>query len=234
MLRSILVTGTDTGIGKTFVTAGLARACVRRGMDVGVMKPFATGARRVGRRLISDDARILRSAAGVDDPLEEINPVCLRLPLAPRVAARQEGKRIDLGRVLLAYRGLSKAHPTLLVEGVGGLLVPLSTGFTVAHFARRLRLPLLIVARPSLGTINHSALTVHVARSFGLPILGFVVNAAEPSRRGLAERLNPRTLEEETGVPVLAELPHLRGRLLHPFFDRLLLALNRSAASADL
>src|SRR5947209_3311877 len=155
MMRAFLVTGTDTGVGKTVVTAGIAAALARAGVDVGVMKPFATGAKRARGRLASEDARFLRRAAGVQDSLEQINPICLQAPLAPSMAADIAKKKIDLRRVWAAFRHLQARHSTVVVEGVGGLLVPLITGFTVAHFARRLKLPLLIVTRPSLGTLNH-------------------------------------------------------------------------------
>jgi dethiobiotin synthetase len=222
MKRSLLVTGTDTGVGKTFVAGGIAAALARRGIDVGVMKPFATGAIRVGGRLVSEDARFLRGAAGVDDPLDLINPSCLRPPLAPAMAARVANQPIDLNRVWAAWRTLTARHSTMVVEGVGGLLVPLVTGLTVADLARRWTLPLVIVTRPSLGTINHTKLTVLAARSHGLRILGLVINSAVRTRRGLAERLNPAALEAETGVPLLAEIPFLSpGRFRHPAFDRI-------------
>ena len=222
MTRSILVTGTDTGVGKTLVAGGLAAALARRGVDVGVMKPFATGAIRVRGRLVSEDARFLQQAAGTDDPLELINPSCLRPPLAPAMAAQVAKNPIDLKKVWKAWRELQARHSTIIVEGVGGLLVPLVTGWTVADLARRWRLPLVIVTRPTLGTINHTKLTVLAARSHGLRVLGLVLNAAVRTRRGLAERLNPAALVEETGVPLLGEIPHLGGRARRdPLFDRL-------------
>jgi dethiobiotin synthetase len=224
MIRAFLVTGTDTGVGKTLVSGGLAAALARRGIDVGVMKPFATGARRKRGKLVSEDAEFLREAAGVSDPLDQINPVCLEPPLAPFMAARVVRKPIDLRTVGSAYRILRGAHSTLIVEGVGGLLVPLLTGFTVAHLARRWKLPLLIVTRPTLGTLNHTALSVLAARSFGLRILGLVVNQGSPAPRGLAERLNPAALEAETRVPILAQIPflgsHPGSALRHVAFDR--------------
>jgi dethiobiotin synthetase len=219
MSGSLLVTGTDTGVGKTVVAAGLAAALRRRGIDAGVMKPFASGARR-GR---SEDALLLREAAGVDDPLDLINPVLFRLPLAPSVAARQEGRTVDVPRARAAFRALTRRHARGVVEGVGGLLVPIRDRWTVAHLARQWRLPLLIVARPTLGTINHTALTVLAARRFGLRVLGIVVNHAARFRIGPAERSNPAVLAAETDVPVLAEIPYLGRDLLraarHPAFD---------------
>ena len=230
MMRGFLVTGTDTGVGKTVVTGGIAAALARRGIDVGVMKPFATGARRVRGRLVSEDARFLRQASGVDDPLERINPICLQPPLAPSMASEVAKKPIRLGDVWTAWRELRARHSAMVVEGVGGLLVPLVTGLTVADLARRLKLPILIVTRPSLGTLNHTALTVHAARSFRLPILGLVINYAQPLRRSLAERLNPAALRKQTGLPILGEIPHLGAdpvrALRHPVFDQIAEALN--------
>lgn len=215
--RSLLVSGTDTGIGKTVVAAGLAAALRRRGVDVGVMKPVASGARRG----VSDDAVYLRKTAGVDDPLELVNPLLFKAPLAPSVAAAVEKRRVDLRPVYAAYRELLRRHEGVVIEGVGGLLVPIRPRWTVAHFARKLRLPLLVVARPKLGTLNHTALTVLAARAFGLRIYGLVVNFAEP---GGSDRRTWSALEVETGLPVLGVLPH------HPkpaAFDALAKALIR-------
>ena len=212
-LPGLFVTGTDTGIGKTYVSAGLASAFRRRGIDVGVMKPIASGAVRRGRAWVSEDAVALRDAAGAPDPLELVNPVLLRPPLAPSVAGK-----VDLALAMRAWRELRARHRTMIVEGVGGLVVPLKPRLPVAAFAKRLGLPLLLVTRPALGTINHTLLTVMAARSFGLRVLGLVINAHAPGRPGLAERTNPRALEVETGLPVLANLKHGAGKA---DFDRL-------------
>jgi dethiobiotin synthetase len=209
MSPSLFVTGTDTGVGKTVVAAGIAAAFRRRGADVGVMKPFATGARRRGGRLVSDDAESLRRAAGVPDPLELVNPVCLEPALAPSVAARLSRRSLDLGEVMRAYRSLRRLHPTLVVEGIGGLLVPVMEGYPVARLVRRMLLPLLIVARPTLGTINHTALTVLAARTWGLKILGIVFSFSTKLRAGAAERTHAAAVASETGVPVLGEVPYL-------------------------
>ena len=229
MKRGYFVTATDTGVGKTVVTGGLAAALARKGIDVGVMKPFATGARQVGRRLVSDDARFLQRAVANEDSLDLINPVCLKPPLAPSMAADVAKTPIDLRAVWSAWRTLRSLHSTIIVEGVGGLLVPLLPRFTVARFSKRLGLPLLIVTRPTLGTLNHTALTVHAARSHGLRVAGLIINHAARIRPGLAERLNPAALEAETRVPVLGTVPFLGSdplrALRHAAFDRLAAAL---------
>lgn len=210
MMRSLLVTGTDTDVGKTFVAAGLAAALRRRGVDVGVMKPVATGS--------SDDARVLMAASGSGDPLDLVNPIHLKAPLSPHLAAKREGTRVDLRRIDRAFQLLVSRHDLIIVEGAGGLLVPIREGFTFADLAKRLRLPLLVVARDTLGTINHTSLTVEAARARGLKILGIVVNRSRPGRPDLAERLNPAAIAEATGVPVLASLP---GRPPARAFDEL-------------
>ena len=207
MTHSIFVTGTDTGVGKTYVAAGIARALRRRGVDVGVMKPVASGVVRG----VSEDAALLKAAAGVRDALQFINPIGLQPPLAPSVAARILKATVDLRRVWFAYGTLAARHDCMIVEGVGGLLVPLLDRVPVAHLAARLGLPLVIVTRPTLGTINHTALTVHAARSWGLKVLGLVINHHAKVKIGLAERTNRRALETECRVPVLAELRHGAG-----------------------
>lgn len=221
-IPSLFVTGTDTGVGKTVVAAGIAAALARRGVDVGVMKPVATGGVRRNGRLVSEDAEFLRRAACVSDPLDFINPVCLAAPLAPLYAARRP---LDLSPVWKAWRALTGRHRTLIVEGIGGLLVPLRRRFAVAHLVRHLGLPLLIVARPTLGTINHTALTALAARSFGLRVIGVVINYPEDFRRGAAERGAPSALEAAANAPVLAEVPYLGsdplGRSGHAVFRKI-------------
>ncbi len=199
MGRSFFVTGTDTGVGKTFVAAGLAAAFRRRGVDVGVMKPVATGR--------SDDAGRLIKAAGSNDPIDLVNPIHLEAPLSPHLAAKLERTRVDMRRIDRAFHELKSRHKLLIVEGAGGILVPIRDHFTMADLAKRLRLPVLIVARDTLGTINHTSLTVEIARSRGLKVLGVVVNRSRPGRADLAERLNPSAIAAAAGVKTLASIP---------------------------
>jgi dethiobiotin synthetase len=172
MARGFFVTGTDTGVGKTVVACALVRELRRAGLDVGAMKPAETGVGPEGPL----DARALRAAAGVDDPLEEICPFQLALPAAPSVAAAHEGRELDVGRILACFRALSARHECMVVEGAGGLLVPLSEGFTMADLARELGLPVLVVARAALGTINHTLLTLEALSRRGLPCAGVVIS----------------------------------------------------------
>ncbi len=204
----LIVTGTDTGVGKTVVAALLASCMLRRGFDVGVMKPLSSGCNDADGKLVSPDALFLREKLGLDDPLELINPIRYREPLAPAMAARLEGREVDLELLQSAYESLRERHELLLVEGIGGLLVPLKDDFTFLDLARRWNLPVIVVARPGLGTINHTALTVRCARSDGLRVVGFVFNACEPLKGDSAEQTNPSCVENFCGVPFWGTIPY--------------------------
>ena len=203
----IFITGTDTEIGKTVVAGGLAAALKAAGVNVGVMKPIASGGIEHKRRIVSEDAIFLKRAAQVGDGLDLINPICLRHPLAPSVAAEIEGVSIDLRQVDEAFAQLCQRHEFIVVEGIGGIAVPICEEVLVAHIAQRFQLPLLIVARPNLGTINHTALTVEFARFYSLEICGIVLNASQEESKGLAEETNPKELERLTHVPILGTVP---------------------------
>lgn len=212
-MPGLFVTGTDTGVGKTTVAAALLRAARARGLDVGAMKPAESGcARGADGALVPADALRLLRAAGGDDPLDRVCPFRLEAPLAPGIAAAREGVEVSLDAIEAAHRALAARHRHgVVVEGAGGLLVPLDAGFaTVADLAVRLALPLLVVARPTLGTINHTALTVEAAAARGLACRGVILNAADAAAEEAATE-NARAIERLTGVPVLACLPHAPG-----------------------
>ena len=172
--RGFFVTGTDTGVGKTVVACALVRELRRAGWDVGVMKPAETGVGPAGPL----DAKALRDAAGVSDPLDEICPVQLALPAAPSVAAAHEGRELDLARILACFHALAARHACMVVEGAGGLLVPLTERFTMADLACELGLDVVLVARAALGTVNHTLLTVEALAHRGLRCAGVVISHA--------------------------------------------------------
>jgi dethiobiotin synthetase len=210
--RGVFITGTDTGVGKTVVGCLVAAALRKLGVNVGVMKPVETGCLEDNGRLRALDAEALARAARVTDPPELVCPVRLREPMAPSIAAEIEGRSIELDEIRQAYDELSRRHDFLLVEGAGGITVPIVDGFDMADLARDLDLPVIVVARPSLGTLNHSTLTTEYARRRGLEVLGLVVsNASEPGHRSLVERTNLEVLPRLTGRPVLGVLPHVVG-----------------------
>lgn len=206
--KGIFITGTDTGVGKTYVAAGIAGRLASSGMDTGVMKPAETGCRTRGGKLIPSDALVLMQAAGVRDPLSLVNPYKFRGPLAPAVAAEKERKRINIKRILAAFNELSKRHEFMIVEGAGGIMVPLWKEFLYLDLAQALRLPVVIVARPGLGTINHTLLTVSALRGRGLAVEGVVINYQRRWKQGLVEKTNPRVMEKLSGTPVLGTVPY--------------------------
>ncbi len=206
-IKGVFVTGTDTDVGKTWVAAGLTAALRRRGVRAVYFKPIQSGCPEEGGRLVPTDARFARDLANLPDPLELLTPICLRLPLAPGVAAAEAGVTVDLGRAARALTDLAGRYEFLVVEGAGGLYVPLiGVEFLVLDLIRWLGLPLLVVARAGLGTINHTALSVAAARQAGIEVAGVVINRypAKPSR---AQETNPGVIEAITGVPILARVP---------------------------
>jgi dethiobiotin synthetase len=219
---SLFITGTDTGVGKTVVTALLALRLRSCGIHAGVMKPFASGCRRENGRLVSDDAEWLQAVTGVDDDLSLINPVRFEEPLAPLVAARRAGVsgEDDIMKCRLAYEELQRRHDCVLVEGVGGLMVPLQEVledgagakrlFTCADFADLLGLPVVVAARRTLGTINHSVLTCRASLHAPAHFAGLVFCDAEPvANDDVAAQSSPAIVAEMTGLPIWGQVPYL-------------------------
>ncbi len=190
--RGYFVTATDTAVGKTVVMAGLAASLRARGLDVAVFKPVQSGA-------LADDPTGDAALLGADCVYS------FAAPLAPLVAARAEGETIELEPILAQARKLAGEHEILLVEGAGGLLVPLAPGLDMADLAAALGLPLIVVARAGLGTVNHTLLTIEVARARGLDVAGVVLNGeSDESTAG-----NAALVEAGSRAPVLAQIPWL-------------------------
>lgn len=207
--KGIFITGTDTNVGKTVVTAALGLALQRTGVNVGVMKPVETGCTPDSRTSTSDGRRLHRLFVP-QDPIELVGPYCFPSPTAPLHAARLARQTIDCHAVLDAYRALTGRHEFMLVEGVGGILVPLTETHDVRALLIRLNLPCLIVSRTSLGSINHARLTLMALRERRIPIVGVVLNhtgaASSPEERRQAES-TVQLIRELGGVPVPDPLP---------------------------
>jgi dethiobiotin synthetase len=176
-MNGFFVTATDTGVGKTEIACALLRAARAAGIDAVGMKPAQSG-HSPGE---PSDAERLRDACDRVEPLEVICPYSLGAPLAPAIAARLEGRTIELARILDGARALASRHAAIVVEGAGGLLVPLTERETFADLAVALALPVILVARAGLGTVNHAALTAEALRSRGLAIAAIVLNRATPA-----------------------------------------------------
>ena len=209
MGKGIFITGTDTGVGKTVFACGLAALLKESGYKVGVMKPAETGCGQDDGKLVPQDAVALQEASGCTAPLVKICPYQFREPLAPSVAADREGTRIDIDRLMNIYNEINAAYDITIVEGAGGLLVPLLPSYTYADFAKVLKLPLIIVAANKLGMINHLLLTLEHASCKGLSVLGYVLNQIE-SQPSLAAETNREALVSLTGVPCIGELPYIK------------------------
>jgi dethiobiotin synthetase len=208
-VKGVFVTGTDTGVGKTWIAAGLTAVLRRWGLAACYFKPVQSGCPEENGQLVPTDARFAKELAGLDEPLELLTPITLRLPLAPGVAAAREGVAVDLDRIAQARKELAERYDLLVTEGAGGLYVPLTdTNFLVVDMARWLRLPLIVVARAGLGTINHTALTVKAAQQAGVPVAGVVINRY-PERPSLAEETNPEVIAALTDTPILGKVPEI-------------------------
>ncbi|WP_457600731.1 dethiobiotin synthase [Hydrogenivirga sp.] len=189
-MKAVLITGTDTGVGKTFITYNLASALRQKGVKVGCFKPVETYVKE-----IPEDGRILAEATG--QSVDEVVPVRFSLPLAPYAAEIEEGKTFSLSELKRAFLSLKERYDLLLVEGAGGIAVPLKKDYTYGNLAKDWNLPVLIVGRAGLGTLNHTFLTWHYTKSLGLEVLGIVLNGF--TGRDVSERTNPLIVSEMTG-----------------------------------
>ena len=207
MSKGIFITGTDTGVGKTVVTAGLAGALKAIGINAGVMKPVATGAVWNKGRLLSDDVRFLLNAIDANADPELVSPISIDLPAAPFTAQLIDKIRINTDKISQAFFELSLQYDFLVVEGIGGLLVPIKADYSVADMITELNLPCIIVARPDIGTINHSLLTINEAKNRGIDVKGFIINGFNAKKAGKVEELNPEIIEAVSNVPFLGTLP---------------------------
>jgi dethiobiotin synthetase len=210
MKNGIFIVGTDTGVGKTVVAGGLALALRKRGISVGVMKPIATGCRMMGKTLVSDDAVFLLEAAENQFP-QLSNPVRFTESLAPLVASEVEEKPIVPQDIFKAYTSLQKEYDYIIVEGIGGVLVPLWKDYFVADLVRDFKLSVIVVGRIGLGTINHMLLTIEALRARSIEIKGVILNGLREKSASIAELTNPRVVEELSKVKLLGVLPHIEG-----------------------
>lgn len=211
----LLVTGTDTDVGKTYVAAMLARQLRDSGRRVGVYKPVASGCRRVASQLVSDDAVALWEAAGQPLTLNDVCPQCFEAPLAPNIAARLEGRTVDESALLGGLNVWCEQSDVVIVEGAGGWFSPLGEQTLVADLARQLQLPVLIVARNVLGTINHTLLTLRAIEAAGLNVSCVVLNAAAHDDPSAAT--NAAELRRWTNTPIVELARHARSLDYDPF-----------------
>jgi dethiobiotin synthetase len=206
-IPGLFITGTDTGVGKTLVTGAIAALLVRQGRRVAVCKPIATGCVHRREGLVSEDAEWLAHCSQTRHPLDLVCPQRYAEPLAPAVAAGRAGAPLDHAAIDRAIRIMSEGADLMLIEGIGGIMVPIDASHTVVDLVRWLRVPAIIVARAALGTINHTLLTIAALRQAGIQVAGVVVNRYPTDTPPLAEETNPRAIERWGKTKVLCLVP---------------------------
>ncbi|MBU1694143.1 MAG: dethiobiotin synthase [Verrucomicrobia bacterium] len=216
-MQGLFITGTDTGVGKTAVLGALLCALRRAGRDAVPMKPVQTGGRRGRKGLTSPDLTLALAAAGLSPDASERRLMCPYLfapACSPHLAAAQAGRVIRIAAILKAFHRLKTAHEIVLVEGAGGILVPLNRRETMLDLMKALALPVVVAARPGLGTLNHTLLTLRELRRQGLRVLGVILVCTRPGRRGWIEQSNLETIRRlgKTPVHYMGHLPALSHR----------------------
>ncbi len=207
-MKSYFITGTDTGVGKTTVTAALSASMKKLGVDVGVMKPVATGIpQKSGFK--SHDVSVLCQACGVDDTEDLVNPVFMSLPASPYDVSKILEIKFDKEIIFEKFEKLKTKHEMLLVEGIGGIMTPLSRDYFVADLIKAMDLETIIITRSTLGTLNHTLMTVKTCHDYKIPIKGIIVNNYD-EKGGTAEKNSPSTIYEITNIPILGILPFVK------------------------
>ena len=207
--KGFFVTGTDTGVGKTVITVALLELMRSFGLKACGMKPIETGCVREHEELIPSDGEFIKTAGQLAEPLGTISPCRFEHPLAPLAASRIEGMPVDLQKIQTTYSQLSSRYEAVIVEGVGGLLVPVTDNYSVLDLAQDFGLPLVVVARTGLGTLNHTMLTVNYALKEGLAVAGIIMNESHPPENTLAEKTNKDILMKISPVPLFGVFPYL-------------------------
>lgn len=213
--KGVFIIGIDTEVGKTTISAGLGTLLVRKGIHVGVMKPFASGINKYSRRFKSLDSKILKDASGSKDTDELINPYYSTLPTAPYLAKKilRLNEQIEKPEILNKYKDIERRHEFTIVEGIGGLMVPLNGNFFVADLASLINLPTILVMSNRIGSLNHIIMTYRLSLEFNLKITGIIINnrykLIETYCKLITNNL-PCAVEELTQSKVLATIPYIK------------------------
>ena len=205
-MKSIFITGTDTDVGKTYITAGLAVTLRKMGVDIGVMKPFAAGnAQKNGFK--SEDVEILSKSAQVNDPENLVNPQFFPISASPYTAWKKLKIKPKIPTILKSFKKLSHLHEMLLIEGMGGVMTPILKDYYIANLIKEMKIPTIIVTRSKVGTVNHTIMTVKFCEKFKIPIKGIIINNFD---KGYPVKQLKNDLEGLTGVKVLGSIPFLK------------------------
>lgn len=210
MSKGFFITGTNTGVGKTIIAGAIIKALNFLGLRTCGMKPVESGCSREGEVLVPYDGMFLKQAAHMQEPITLITPCRLESPLSPLSASEIDRIDVNIPEIKKAFTKLSKHYEAVVVEGIGGLLVPIKKDYYVLELAKEFNLPLIVVAQPGIGTINHIMLTVNYAIKEGLEVAGVIINYSQPPENSLAEETNPKLLAQVCPVPVIGIFPYLK------------------------
>ena len=205
-MKSLFVTGTDTDVGKTYVTAGLAVSLRKSGVDVGGMTPFAAGLKqKTGFK--SEDVEILANASEVNDPENLINPQFFPIPASPYTAWKNLKIKPKVNSILSSFKELKKIHEMILVEGMGGIMTPILKDYFVSDLIKDMKIPSVIVCRTKVGTINHTIMTIKMCGKYRIPLRGIIINDFDSDGYNVKELT--RDLKSLTGIPILGSVPFI-------------------------
>jgi dethiobiotin synthetase len=205
-LKSLFITGTDTDVGKTYVTAGIAVTLRKMGVDIGIMKPFAAGTPQK-KGFKSEDVEILSQAAQVSDTENLMNPQFFKMAASPYTASKSLKVKVKVESVLSSFKKLSKIHEMLLVEGMGGIMTPILKNYFVTNLIKEMKIPAVIVTRSKVGTVNHTIMTCKMCEKYKIPIKGIIINNFDSG--GYQVKTLKRDLQSLTGVPILGTIPYI-------------------------
>ena len=205
-MQSLFITGTDTDVGKTYITAGLAVCLRKMNVDVGIMKPYAAGNPQK-KSFKSEDVEILANAAQVEDPESLLNPQFFPVPVSPYTAWKNLKIRPKVKSVLSSFQKLSKIHSTVLVEGMGGIMTPILKDYFVSDLIKEMKIPAILVTRTKIGTVNHTIMTIKMCKQYKIPIKGIIINDFESD--GYNPKELARDLKNLSGIPALGTIPFI-------------------------
>ncbi|MCE5341111.1 MAG: dethiobiotin synthase [Planctomycetaceae bacterium] len=206
--RGLFITATDTGAGKTLISGAIAKIISQPDKTVGVFKPIATGCRKVKQKFVSEDAEFLSHCANTNLAHDIITPIKFKIPAAPFACEKAEKKKVSLKKIFNAYEQICRNSDFVVVEGIGGVKVPITDNFDVLDLAKALKLPVVIVARAQLGTINHTLLTIEAVRRKGLLLAGIIINGYDEKTNDYAQKSNAEIIKKLGRVKILAVVPY--------------------------
>lgn len=232
--QGLFITGTDTGVGKTVVTAAILAWLRHQGLKTGVMKPLETGVERECSSAANSDALFLMECGDIQDDLSEVCPIRLKPAASPYQAALIENRTLEPETIVAAYRTLSEQYDWMLVEGIGGVHVPITRDYRVVDLMRDLGLPAVVVTRYQLGTLNHTLMTLDVLKQNNISVRGVIFNQGDPGELREIEQDQPRLIKELSGAKILGAFPYVDNLSTKSFLPERLQQLEQSINFAGL